>query len=177
MDIPQLIFQIAILYAPAMAANMAPVFVARYNLIPWLNKPMDFGLRMSGIRILGDNKTVRGFVFGMIAGACTGALESFIVSAAPFSSLQLAVAFGAWTGLGALAGDSVKSFFKRRRKIPSGTSWMVFDQIDFVVGATVFGLFFIRIPVVVALFAIASVGFASYIVSVIGVALRIKEKV
>ena len=127
--------------------------------------------------MFGDNKTVRGFVLGIIAGACIGALESFVVSVGPFSSLSFAIAFGAWSGLGALAGDSIKSFFKRRKKVPSGTSWILFDQIDFVVGATVFGLFFIPIPFVVAAFAIASVGFASYIVSVIGVALHIKEKV
>src|SRR3989344_2562716 len=98
MDISQLISQVVMLYAPAMAANMAPVFAARYNMIPWLNKPLDFGFRIRGVRMFGDNKTVRGFVLGIIAGACIGALESFVVSVGPFSSLSFAIAFGAWSG-------------------------------------------------------------------------------
>ncbi len=38
-------------------------------------------------------------------------------------------------GLGAMAGDSAKSFLKRRRRIPPGAPWVPFDQLDFVLGA------------------------------------------
>ncbi len=177
MELLQLILDVAVVYAPAMAANMAPVFASRYNLIPWLNKPIDFGMYMGGTRLLGETKTMRGLVCAAGVGACVGALESFVVSTEPFNSFFFATAFGCATGVGAIVGDSVKSFFKRRRNISSGSSWIPFDQIDFVIGATAVGLFFIPIPFVVAAFAIATVGFASYIVSVIGVALHIKEKV
>ena len=37
--------------------------------------------------------------------------------------------------LGALLGDLVKSFFKRRLKIARGESWPIADQLDFVIGA------------------------------------------
>jgi len=40
-------------------------------------------------------------------------------------------------GLGAIAGDLVKSFFKRRLKIAEGRPWIPFDQIDLVLGALI----------------------------------------
>ena len=36
-----------------------------------------------------------------------------------------------------MAGDSAKSFLKRRVGIPPGESWILFDQLDFVIGALV----------------------------------------
>jgi CDP-2,3-bis-(O-geranylgeranyl)-sn-glycerol synthase len=44
---------------------------------------------------------------------------------------------GALLGLGAGLGDAVKSFFKRRRDIAPGGSWLGFDQLDFMLGAYV----------------------------------------
>jgi CDP-2,3-bis-(O-geranylgeranyl)-sn-glycerol synthase len=41
-------------------------------------------------------------------------------------------------GLGALVGDAAKSFLKRQVGIAPGASWLVFDQLDFFVGAYVF---------------------------------------
>ena len=44
-----------------------------------------------------------------------------------------------------MAGDSIKSFFKRRAGIAPGESWMPADQLDFVVGALVLMLPLIRL--------------------------------
>ena len=41
-------------------------------------------------------------------------------------------------GFGALTGDLIKSFFKRRLGIRPGARFIPFDQTDFVVGALVF---------------------------------------
>ena len=41
-------------------------------------------------------------------------------------------------GVGAMTGDSAKSFLKRRLRIPPGQAWVPFDQLDFAVGALVF---------------------------------------
>ena len=41
-------------------------------------------------------------------------------------------------GLGALTGDLVKSFFKRRLGFEPGAKFVPFDQTDFVVGALLF---------------------------------------
>ena len=41
-------------------------------------------------------------------------------------------------GFGALTGDVIKSFFKRRAGIAPGKKFIPFDQTDFVIGALLF---------------------------------------
>jgi CDP-2,3-bis-(O-geranylgeranyl)-sn-glycerol synthase len=38
-------------------------------------------------------------------------------------------------GVGAMGGDSLKSFVKRLKGIPPGRPWIPMDQLDFVVGS------------------------------------------
>jgi CDP-2,3-bis-(O-geranylgeranyl)-sn-glycerol synthase len=45
------------------------------------------------------------------------------------------LSLGFLLGLGAMAGDAAKSFFKRRLGIAPGHPWIPFDQIDFQIGA------------------------------------------
>jgi CDP-2,3-bis-(O-geranylgeranyl)-sn-glycerol synthase len=47
---------------------------------------------------------------------------------------ELFVLFGFLAGFGAIFGDLLKSFFKRRVGIRSGGAWPVFDQLDFIIG-------------------------------------------
>ena len=46
------------------------------------------------------------------------------------TSLGLGLRFG----IGAMAGDSIKSFFKRRTNIPPDEPWIPFDEVDFALG-------------------------------------------
>jgi len=50
---------------------------------------------------------------------------------------ETSVGLGLRFGIGAMAGDSTKSFFKRRTDIPPGEPWIPFDQVDFLLGALV----------------------------------------
>jgi CDP-2,3-bis-(O-geranylgeranyl)-sn-glycerol synthase len=93
---------------------------------------MDFGKSLpDGKRIFGDNKTVRGFLSGLIVGAIVGALEYLL-----FSKNLLPIALLA--SLGALSGDLVGAFLKRRLKIKPGGAFPGVDQLDFVLGALLF---------------------------------------
>lgn len=168
MNTSQLFSQIILIYLPAMVANMAPIIAHRTGILLWLNIPLN-------AHLFGANKTIRGFVVGVLAGAITGAIMFYSTAVFPYESFHYAVLFGAATGCGALIGDAVKSFCKRRVHIASGTTWMPFDQIDFVIGATLVGIFFVHIPIVVAACALIAIGLASYVVSSIGVALHIKQ--
>jgi CDP-2,3-bis-(O-geranylgeranyl)-sn-glycerol synthase len=56
-----------------------------------------------------------------------------------YSSLVI-VLMGMSMGFGAVAGDAIKSFFKRQVGIAPGKSWVPFDQIDFVVGGLIASL-------------------------------------
>ncbi len=119
-------------FLPAGIANMSPVII---NKIPVINKwetPLDFGKSFRGKRILGDNKRLRGLVFGILLGGLTGAL----VGALNHNTVGTILPFwsGCILGAGALLGDAVESFFKRQRGVEPGKPWFPFDQIDYIIG-------------------------------------------
>ena len=108
-------------------------------------KPIDFGKKFSdGKRILGDGKTFRGFATGVACGMAVGALQILL---APHIAPHLAGIVDpgllqTWTAaavitmpIGALLGDIVKSFFKRRIGYERGAMLPIADQLDFVAGA------------------------------------------
>jgi CDP-2,3-bis-(O-geranylgeranyl)-sn-glycerol synthase len=101
--------------------------------------PLDFGQTFQdGRRMLGDGKTYR----GTIAGAACGILVGLLLNlAAPTLGLptfgtglgQLPVLFG--LSFGAMLGDIVAAFFKRRLGLKRGAKLFIIDQLDFVIGA------------------------------------------
>jgi CDP-2,3-bis-(O-geranylgeranyl)-sn-glycerol synthase len=132
------IFESLLLFLPAGIANMAPLIA---NKLPYVNRwhtPMDFGHSFRGIRIFGANKTWRGLVSATIAGTLVGALfhDKFFPDIEWSTYLLQCAAISA----GALIGDAAKSFFKRQRGVPPGSTWFPFDQIDFIIGALIFML-------------------------------------
>ena len=67
---------------------------------------------------------------------------------------DFSVLMGLLLGLGAIVGDSVKSYYKRKAEIQPGMPWPGFDQLDFVVGGLAFS-FLLYVPpveVIVVLF-------------------------
>lgn len=128
-------------FLPAGLANAAPVVA---NKIPYLRDwktPIDFGKSFRGKRILGDNKSWRGFCFGVLVAFTTFVLQQYLYSHGVFvnqlSAIDyggLSVWFGALLGVGALGGDAIESFFKRQAGVNSGESWFPFDQIDYILG-------------------------------------------
>jgi len=85
-------------------------------------------------RLLGDGKTVRGTVAGVLCGTAYKLAENLYLSRSLFSELQLAFLLSA----GAMTGDLVGSFIKRRLGIESGESAPLLDQLDFAIGALLF---------------------------------------
>lgn len=154
----QVILETIWLLLPAGAANIAPVIAAKFNWPPALNKPIHE-------RLLGSNKTWRGLVFGVLLGSVTGIL------------LGQGIVYGAAVGLGALAGDAVKSFFKRRLGIAPGQPWPVFDQIDFVIGALIITLFFFPLTFMHIIGAFLIFGSLSWVCSFVGLKLKIKKNI
>ncbi|MCQ5376528.1 MAG: CDP-2,3-bis-(O-geranylgeranyl)-sn-glycerol synthase [Candidatus Methanomethylicia archaeon] len=118
-DLLSLAFSSFALIFPAFIANSVPV-LARGK------RPLDFGRSMpDGRRVLGDGKTFEGFGAGLFMGTLTGAIVGY-----PIHSFLLA--------LGALVGDLVGAFIKRRAGIPRGGPAPILDQLDFVAGALLF---------------------------------------
>ena len=117
---------------PAYAANpMAVVFGG--------GTPMDFGRSLrDGRRILGDGKTWRGFAGGIASGLVLGLILSFL---GPLISPR--ASFGDWPGvlgvlvllpIGALLGDLLGAFAKRRLGLERGAKAPGLDQYDFLIG-------------------------------------------
>lgn len=131
------ITQTLLLALPAFAANMAPIFAARYNLMQTLDKPVDGGRTWRGYRLTGDHKTWRGFAVGVGVAAIVGATESGLL---PFTIWQ-SLAFGVLGGFGALVGDALESCIKRQLNIASGRPFVPFDQIDYILGFLLFTSF------------------------------------
>lgn len=102
-------------------------------------RPIDGGRVLNdGYRMLGNGKTWRGFVIGVLCGLGIGAVQILaqghpLLAALPAHTLLSVVALS----IGALLGDMGKSFFKRRLGKDRGAPWPIVDQFDLVVGAFV----------------------------------------
>jgi CDP-2,3-bis-(O-geranylgeranyl)-sn-glycerol synthase len=117
--------QLVYFMAPAYVANMAAA-LARY----WRgwNRPIS-------ARWLGTHKTVMGFVAGLVGALATTGVQQSIGWQTGIAVDDRWVELGLRFGVGAMAGDSAKSFVKRRLGIAPGRPWIPFDQLDFVLGA------------------------------------------
>ncbi|CAJ53328.1 CDP-2,3-bis-(O-geranylgeranyl)-sn-glycerol synthase [Haloquadratum walsbyi DSM 16790] len=99
--------------------------------------PIDGGRTLGGRRILGDGKTWRGTGFGTLAGVAVALGLNTILPiltrvGADLTPFSLEAAVG--LAFGAMLGDIVASFFKRRSGRRRGVPFPVIDQLDFVVG-------------------------------------------
>ncbi|MFQ5908416.1 MAG: CDP-2,3-bis-(O-geranylgeranyl)-sn-glycerol synthase, partial [Thermoplasmata archaeon] len=121
-------------FLPAYLANPAAALLGG-------GTPMDFGVTLRDKRrLFGNGKTWRGFVGGGLAGVALGTLmwaAALPFPGTPFSYGPFPMFLGIVAALsfGALLGDLLGSFLKRRWGIPRGAKAPVLDQYDFVIGA------------------------------------------
>jgi len=117
-----------------------PVIFARLNWLDFLAKPIDGGKLFAGQEIFGSHKTWRGLLVGILGGIIIAGLQAELQITSLGCALSLNdyqqnwLVFGFLGGAGALLGDLLKSFFKRRFSIASGSAWPIFDQLDFIAG-------------------------------------------
>ena len=127
---------------------MLPAYVANpVAVLTGGGRPMDFGRKMGdGRRVLGDGKTWRGLAGGTIGGMGLCGLLSLAVRASGTDALTDFAMPGWGVGIswlyvgflmafGALFGDFVKSFFKRRRGKERGAKTPIMDMYDFILGS------------------------------------------
>jgi len=123
---------------PAYVANAFPVIFGGGLAI-------DMGKKFSdGKPIFGSHKTFRGFIAGLIAGILTSIGQTVALQYITLSDFvlpfQFNVLIGSMIALGALVGDLIHSFIKRRMGLVEGSPLPVADQLDFVLGAILFSL-------------------------------------
>ena len=131
---------------PAYFANGMPVNFGG-------GRTIDGGRRfLDGKPIFGSHKTFRGFFAGLVIGTLVGFVEYFLLEASNSFAFPLVITFspsvflGFALSLGALVGDLMDSFIKRRLNIPPGAPLPVVDQLDFVVGALIFSFAIGELP-------------------------------
>ena len=139
----EIIIQALWLVLPAYIANASALLVGG-------GAPIDFGKNWKdGRRILGDGKTWRGLITGAVVGMTGGFGLSVVAKYAAmsdfaflgindFTGFPLMIPIIASICFGALIGDIVESFFKRRIGRTRGQDWIPFDQLDFILGALFF---------------------------------------
>jgi CDP-2,3-bis-(O-geranylgeranyl)-sn-glycerol synthase len=107
--------------------------------------PVDFDAKLGGKEILGKHKTWRGLLVGVVTGMVVAGVQAVLYFNVDFFKHNTIVDYskynfvliGALMGGGALTGDLVKSFIKRRLDKPSGKPWFPWDQLDWILGAMV----------------------------------------
>ena len=138
-----IILQALWIIIPAYIANASAVLVGG-------GTPIDFGKNWrDGKRILGDGKTWRGLISGTFIGMTAGfglVVAASYINSSEYSFLHLTnferfplmvlIIFSIC--FGALLGDIIESFFKRRIGKDRGDDWIPFDQIDFILGVLFF---------------------------------------
>ncbi len=121
-------------FLPAMLPNSAAVVFGGGTKI-------DFGRSWRGKRIFGDGKTWRGLFGGALSGIALGLALIGIshpfdpVNHWGFGSFEQGIAIITTLSFGAVLGDLMGAFIKRRMGMERGKKAPLLDQYDFVLGS------------------------------------------
>lgn len=125
------VFSLLVFIAPAYVANAMPVVIKARPKIP-IDLKVKF---LDKRRILGEGKTLGGFAIAILCGTLTGFVLSYIAPVYPTKGEQILSAF--LLSFGAMAGDVVGSFTKRRLRFASGKPFII-DSLTFYLFAIIF---------------------------------------
>ena len=140
---------------------MLPAYVANLSGLAFGGgTPVDGGKEYKdGRRLIGNGVTWKGFINGTILGTIVGGilgiigsfygdlnvLTSGVIALPVYGSIIGGLTLGFLMAFGALLGDLVGSFIKRRMGLQSGEPAPIMDQLDFVAGALILSLLVVKI--------------------------------
>ena len=147
-------------FLPAYFANMAPVIFGKINALPY---PIDSNKKWRNRPIFGKNKTWGGLLYAIVLGTAIFYVQQTLYNIPFFKGISLidytsySLALGFLLASGAILGDLIESLIKRRYNKEPGAEWFPFDQIDYVIGALVFGaaVYLPPLKIIVILFILA----------------------
>jgi len=136
--------EVLLVLVPVVLAGLAQTLVIRFDPLPSTAVPLDLGRSWRGARILGDHKTVRGFVVMTVGCALAAGVVMPLLLPPNDAPATGWFWFGALVGLGYVVAELPNSFVKRRLGIEAGEDsgrhrgcQYVADQGDSVVGVVV----------------------------------------
>lgn len=150
-------------------------------------KPVDFGKTDSkGNRWIGDGVTWRGLIAGTIVGTLTGAIQGYIgpeiiqtfgqyIITPIVTDVSSGILIGFLLGFGALLGDAVGSFLKRRIGIGRGQPAPILDQLDFIIVALILVSFVVEMTWLCAAIAVVLTLFMHLIANILAYLFGMKE--
>jgi CDP-2,3-bis-(O-geranylgeranyl)-sn-glycerol synthase len=137
-EIIQYILLAAWFFLPAGVSNMAPCFLKGKT-------PVDMGKDfVDGNRLFGDGKTIEGLIGGTLIGTFFGILQIGLLYILGMEDGMMSFGDGlgallvvSLIAFGALFGDLIGSFIKRRLKLKRGQKAPLMDQYNLVAGVLI----------------------------------------
>ncbi len=180
----QFIISCLYFFLPAYFTNMTPPLVKKANVSNFLNKPIDFNKKFNNEPVLGAHKTWRGAISGIIIGILIVYIQKFLYKFAWIQEISFfnykeinILLLGLLLCGGAVFGDLLFAFVKRRLKLKPGTKFLPFDQTNYVIGAYIFFSLtsFLKIDNLVWIILLILTFFLHIIVNRIGYYLRLHK--
>lgn len=129
----EFLITLALILIPLYICNSAPLLFGG-------GTPIDRGrFYKDGLPLLGEGKTFRGAISGIVLGTLAAFAIVYVFGEASNAFIPNYLFYGFLLSLGAVLGDIIKSFFKRRLNIKAGQPWFLVDQLDFVIGGIALG--------------------------------------
>ena len=171
---------------PAYIANGFAVFAKFVKS----RHPIDGGRQLGDDQpVFGPGKTWEGFLIGWIFGVFIGVLQVYTAPLLLNLIIQylylppefvpvvmVTLPLVVLIALGALVGDLIGSFIKRRLKLARGRPAPILDQLDFLIMAILLGAIVTPIPLVLAIFLLIITPLIHLLANVIGYLLRLKKE-
>lgn len=150
----QFIISCLYFFLPAYFTNMTPPLARRAGIFNFLDKPVDFNKKFKKEPILGSHKTWRGAICGIMVGILAVYLQAWLfqlplvqeISFFNYQEINI-LSFGFLLCGGAVFGDLLSAFLKRRLKLKPGARFFPFDQTNYVIGAAIFLTLFSEIGI------------------------------
>lgn len=142
-----------------------------------------------GQPVLGPGKTCEGFIVGFVSGVLIGLLQ--VVTAPILFSLIIQYVYlppelvpivlvtlplVIFVALGALVGDLIGSFIKRRLSIARGRPAPILDQLDFLIMAMLLGALITPIHWILAIFLLIVTPIIHLVANIIGYLIGLKQE-
>lgn len=149
--------------SPVIFAALIHGIVMKYEMMMFLKKPMDHGIKFRGKPLFGANKTWRGLIISTIGTIIFAYFHAWLYKNFPASQQFHVVNYdvvnplfiGLALGIGMILGELPNSFLKRQLGIGAGTQasglvgliFRLYDQIDLLTGAWLLMLLVPHFPV------------------------------